>query len=115
MAKQIQKGIDYRRLYRDLISYKYPNKIEECRSILEKDNIIGFDILMLQKKLAFNFTREDSISDQRYKSYDESTIKKILQFQEKNQLNNTQLALHFKLSRNTVSKWKKLFTNSIQL
>lgn len=113
MAQQIQKGIDYKKLYQDLITHKYPNKIEECRSILEKNKIIGFDILMLQRKLSGNFTREDSISDQRYKSYDTSTIKKILLFQKNNNLNNTQLALHFKLSRNTVSKWKKLFINSL--
>ncbi|HUH25918.1 MAG TPA: helix-turn-helix domain-containing protein [Flavobacterium sp.] len=47
--------------------------------------------------------------NQKYRSYDKATIIEILNYQKKNGLNNTQLANHFKLSRNTVAKWERLF------
>ena len=33
----------------------------------------------------------------------------MLKYQEKHHLNNSQLALYYKISRNSVAKWKKLF------
>lgn len=44
-----------------------------------------------------------------HRAYSKEAIYKILEYQKKNCLNNTQLAKHFKLSRNTVTKWKILF------
>ena len=38
-----------------------------------------------------------------------TTILEILQYQKNNNLNNNQLADHFKLSRNTITKWKKIY------
>jgi hypothetical protein len=35
----------------------------------------------------------------------------MLDYQKKNKLTNSQLAKHFKLSRNTVTKWKRLFVS----
>lgn len=49
--------------------------------------------------------------NQKYRSYDKATIIEILNYQKKNSLNNTQLSNHFKLSRNTVTKWKTLFND----
>lgn len=47
--------------------------------------------------------------NKKHRSYSKSDIIKILNHQKKNQLNNSQLARHFGLSRNTVTKWKRLF------
>ena len=38
----------------------------------------------------------------------------ILKYKKDNQLNNTQTAKHFKLSRNTVTKWIKIYGNSVE-
>ena len=48
-------------------------------------------------------------NSQKFRSYKKSDILNILDYQKENGLNNSQLANHFRLSRNTVSKWKKLF------
>ena len=109
MDKQIQQGVDYKKLYTDMIAYQYPDLLEEFKSILSKENIISFDILMLQNKILSKAFRGNIKESQKFRSYDEATIKKILKFQKTNKLSNNQVALHFKLSRNTIAKWKKIF------
>ncbi len=49
-------------------------------------------------------------TNQRLKSYDRSAILQMLEYQKKHGLNNIQLAKHFKISRNSVAKWKKMFS-----
>lgn len=53
-------------------------------------------------------------NSRRHHSYDLASIIDILEYQKKNQLNNIQLANHFKLSRNTVAKWKKSFNDKVK-
>lgn len=42
-------------------------------------------------------------------SYDEAYIRYVLSYQEEYKLSNTQVALEFKLSRNTLARWQKIF------
>lgn len=46
--------------------------------------------------------------NQRRKSYSHKSIQKILQYQKDNKLNNAETARHFKMSRNTLKKWKDM-------
>lgn len=66
------------------------------------------DVIEINKKI-FGITIENEKFNQRHRSYTKAAIFEILLYQQKHQLNNKELALHFKLSRNTVTKWKKLF------
>ena len=66
------------------------------------------DVIHLNDTLFRNKSKKTQEIDQTHRSYDKNTINWILNYQEKHQLNNTQLANHFKLSRNTVTNWKKL-------
>lgn len=109
MDKQIQQGVNYKKLYSDMIAYMYPNRLKEFQFILKKEKVNSFDIIIMQNKMLPQISKEQLEVNQRFRSYDEKTIKKILQFQKDNLLTNTQLASHFKLSRNTVAKWKKIF------
>ena len=45
----------------------------------------------------------------KHRSYCKTTILKILDYQISHALNNTQLAQHFDVSRNTIAKWRRLF------
>lgn len=47
--------------------------------------------------------------NQQHRSYDKKAVMEILEYQKKNRLNNTQVAEHFKMSRNTIAKWKQIF------
>lgn len=105
----MKKIPNYRRIYTDMLLMKYQDKIEQCSSILKKENLSLLDIITLNNMLS-NGSANNSIVNQKLRSYDRSAIFKILEYQKKNQLNNSQLAKHFRLSRNTVAKWKKIFS-----
>ncbi len=109
MDQQIQiERPNYKRIYSDILKKKYPKKKEECISILIKEDLLTTDIIELNRKI-FGTTRESEKFNQRHRSYSKSDILKILDHQKKHKLNNSQLANNFQLSRNTVTKWKKLF------
>ncbi|WP_312301264.1 helix-turn-helix domain-containing protein [Chryseobacterium sp.] len=103
------KQPNYKKIYTDMIKMNFPDKLEVCAYILDKTKITSMDIITIQEKLfgiQNNFTEQSS---KRFRSYDKSTILTILDYQKEHRINNSELARHFKLSRNTVSKWKKLF------
>ncbi|SFN47507.1 hypothetical protein SAMN05421741_1065 [Paenimyroides ummariense] len=112
MDKEAQKRViipNYKRIYEDLLDRKYPHKKEVCKSVLAKEKLNSMDVFLLNNLIFDKETKEENENDQKYRSYDKTSILKILQYQAKNKLNNTQLADHFGLSRNTVAKWKKMF------
>lgn len=97
----------YKKIYSDLLTKKFPNKISECKSILSKQELSVLDIIQLNQLIFGHY--EVSADNQRLRSYDDESILRILEYQKKNNLNNSQLSLHFKLSRNTIAKWKSSF------
>lgn len=99
------KHPDFNLIYYDIITQKYPQKYAVCKYLLLKKELMALDILKINA-LIFGTSEKNS---QQYRSYSKADILRILDYQKKNQLSNTQLALHFKLSRNTVGKWKKNF------
>lgn len=100
---------NYKNIYQDIIRKKFPNKYEDCASILNKMELSDFDVINLNDKIFGVNDKDQESQNQKYRSYNQSTILEILTYQKKNRLNDSQLADHFKLSRNTVSKWKKMF------
>lgn len=100
---------DYKKIYTDLLIKKHPNKLSSCSLLLQKEVLTILDILRLNKII----WGDEGQFDQKHKAYKKSTILEILEYQRKNGLNNTETANYFKLSRNTVAKWKKYFSCSI--
>ncbi|MDN8705010.1 hypothetical protein Q0N28_14505, partial [Staphylococcus aureus] len=76
---------------------------------LKKKSLSVLDIIEINTLLFQRQQADSNIINQKFRAYDKSTILQILDFQKMNGLNNKQLALHYKLSRNTVTKWKKQF------
>ncbi|SIP92714.1 hypothetical protein [Chryseobacterium sp. RU33C] len=112
MDRKIQKvktSPNYKKIYKDIIEQKFPHKFEECRSLLDKKPLYAIDIIHLNKIIFGNKDKAGEMFDQMCRSYDKESIIKILKFQNDNKLNNTQIANKYRLSRNTVSKWKKLY------
>ncbi|SMP34172.1 helix-turn-helix domain-containing protein [Chryseobacterium profundimaris] len=109
MKKNKTSQPDFKKIYTDILEKKFPEKKELCDKILNKKNLSELDVIAINN-IIFTPVSEDIIkSNQQHRSYSKSTIIKILEFQKEHGLNNTKLALHYKLSRNTVSRWKKLF------
>lgn len=111
MPIQKLKRPDYKKIYTDILNKKYPHKIKISKTILLKEELNFLDIIQLNKMI---FGHDEKVSgNQRHRSYDIQTILEILEHQKKYKLNNSQLATHFKLSRNTIAKWKRNFSDLI--
>lgn len=100
---------NYTRIYQDIIEKKYPEKKEKCLHLLEKKKLTTREIILINT-IIFGGEKISGIveSSSKFRSYDLETIKYILQYQLINKLNNTQTASYFKISRNTLAKWKKM-------
>lgn len=99
----------YKKIYKDILRLKYPDKIKECESILSKSELSAKDVIKMNDII---FTKSDDTRiclNQKHRSYDKSAILEMLDYQKKYHLNNSQLANHFKISRNSITKWKKIF------
>ncbi|WP_164465209.1 helix-turn-helix domain-containing protein [Chryseobacterium lactis] len=101
---------DYKKIYSDLISVKYPEKKEVCTHLLSKKDLSVLDVIDINRILFSKDSKENTEFNQKHPSYNKPAIDQILEYQKKNQLNNSQLAQHFKLSRNTIAKWKNQFS-----
>ncbi|MCU7615819.1 helix-turn-helix domain-containing protein [Chryseobacterium sp. PBS4-4] len=100
---------DYKRIYTDMISRKYPHKKESCEAILKKKRFSTLDVITINNMIFGKGQERENTANQLHRSYDKAAIIEMLQFQKKNNMNNSQLSRHTKLSRNTIIKWKKLF------
>lgn len=101
---------DFKQIYTDIIKEKFPEKINDPVIINKLDSLnTAIDILKFN---TFIFGRPEyavEFKNQRLRSYDESSIREILNYQKKNKLTNTETANHFKTSRNTIAKWKSIY------
>lgn len=102
-------GPNYTRIYRDLIEKKFPEKLHEYKVMLSKDNLTFFEIVRINDLLFGKRNKEQEIQEQRYKAYDKQTILQIIKYQSQKKLNDQEIAVRFKLSRNTIRGWKKVF------
>lgn len=99
--------INYKSIFCDLLAKKHPEKLSEFQNFLSKNSLSELDVIMLSKKLSIY--QKANLENGKHRSYCKNTILQILNYQKKHELNNSQLANHFRLSRNTVAKWKRLF------
>ncbi|MGX5685493.1 helix-turn-helix domain-containing protein [Chryseobacterium cucumeris] len=100
---------DYKRIYNDIIVKEFPEKRDSCQRLLQKESLSVMDIMKLNEKIFGIPDKETFAASQKHRSFMKKDILKMLDYQKKNKLNNTQFAIHFKLSPNTVTKWKKSF------
>lgn len=101
---------DYKKIFEDIITKNCPERKEEFNHYFLKKRLSIMDIITLNSKI-FKLNDKDTLAfNQKHKSYDEPTILKMLNYQKQQGLNNVELANHFNLSRNTVTKWRKLYS-----
>ncbi|AVK73267.1 transposase [Chryseobacterium indologenes] len=102
---------DYHRIFNDILSKKNPvNKIA-CLKILEKKDLSALDVIKLNT-LIFNYTERNTpsgIGENKHRSYNKTDILYMLDFQKENGYNNSQISLYFRVSRNSIAKWRKIF------
>ncbi|ATN05801.1 helix-turn-helix domain-containing protein [Chryseobacterium indologenes] len=102
---------DYHRIFNDILSKKNPvNKIA-CLKILEKKDLSALDVIKLNT-LIFSYTERNTpsgIGENKHRSYNKTDILYMLDFQKENGYNNSQISLYFRVSRNSIAKWRKIF------
>ncbi|REC45394.1 helix-turn-helix domain-containing protein [Chryseobacterium pennipullorum] len=104
MSNSTLKKPDYKKIYTDMINAHYPDKKQVCEPLLSKKELSIMEVIKINKLLIGGIKKES----QKYKSYDNASIIEILDFQRMHGLNNSELANHFHLSRNTIARWKKM-------
>lgn len=107
MAEQEPMIPNYKNIYLDIISKKFPSKTDTYEKILSKKILSNYDVIVLNKELFPN--AKNQTENQKLKSYTKETILKILDYQKAKKLNVTELARHFSISRNTIAKWRKIY------
>ncbi|MCT2563898.1 helix-turn-helix domain-containing protein [Chryseobacterium herbae] len=100
---------DYKKIYTDLINERYPEKKEAFKMVLSKKNFSVLDVIECNSILENREDKSTFTFNQKHRSFDQQSILEILDYQKKHSWNNSQLSEHFKLSRNTIAKWKKKF------
>jgi|SRR5690606_13123093 len=113
MDQQIQKNReeinlapDYRKIYFEIIERYHPEKRKSCEAFLKKELWTSLDVITVNEIIFGSHKKEVLQFNQSHRSYDQTTVQEILEYQEKHKLNNVQVANMFKLSRNTLTKWK---------
>jgi len=105
---EINKGPDFQKIYGEIIELFHPEKKEVCQFYLNRSNWSSMDVITVNNIIFGQKSSKESFAfNQKHRAYDEKTILQILQYQKKNNLNNAEVARHFKLSRNTLFRWKK--------
>ena len=107
MAEQEPMIPNYKNIYLDIISKKFPSKTDTYEKILSKKILSNYDVIVLNKELFPN--AKNQTENQKLKSYTKETILKVLDYQKAKKLNVTELARHFSISRNTIAKWRKIY------
>lgn len=100
---------NYNLIFIDIIKIKFPEKQCLLKYLLENKELTTFDILEINRKLFSDSAIDSTSINPKFKSYHKTDILKILEYQKINKINNTELATQFNISRNTISKWRKLF------
>ncbi|SFN63351.1 hypothetical protein SAMN05421594_3561 [Chryseobacterium oleae] len=101
---------DFKLIYTDIISEKFPDKINnpmirnKLNALHTTSEILKFNALIFGQP-----TYSVECKNQRLRSYDEYSIRGILNYQKKNRLTNTETANHFKTSRNTIARWRSVY------
>ncbi|RKT01743.1 hypothetical protein BCF58_0967 [Chryseobacterium defluvii] len=99
---------DYKKIFIHILEKKYPERLKEFEFILKKKHFSELDVIFINERIFGANNRLKTDHNQKFRSYSKHVIQYILEYQQRNNLNNIQLARHFKLSRNTVTRWKKL-------
>lgn len=100
---------NYKKIYTDLLKLKFPEKEKECLPFLKKTDFTELDVIDIENVIFGKQNSKSELNNRRHRSYNKVAIFKILDYQKENNLNNSQLAKHFGLSRNTIAKWRKIF------
>jgi Transcriptional regulator containing PAS, AAA-type ATPase, and DNA-binding domains len=104
---------NYTKIYQDMLKEKAPDKLKdpEIKRQLKKLNTTE-NVLSFNEKV-FKQSKESLLHNQKLKTYDKQTILKLLHYQEKHGFSTSHMSKKYKISRTTLTKWRKTFGEEI--
>ena len=110
------RKVNYISLYTDFINDN--NSLQNKTKIKLLKHINNQQELSVKKIIKINSIIKNDIASgknnkktQQLKAYDYDFVQQTLDYQKKYNLSNNNISIEFKLSRNTIAKWKKHFGN----
>lgn len=116
----LKKEVDYKLLYQDFIKASVKLSSQNKKTLLHQveawsDYKVSYEDLYAVNKLIKNIVGAsyDNVLYQRLKAYDDSFMLKIFRDQKMYNLSDLYISHKYKLSRNTIIKWKKKLEDKI--
>lgn len=101
---------DFGKIFQEIAEKKNLPKAEQDR-IAEQKEWGSLEVIKTNEELFVKRNKENLKFNQQHKAYDKSSIRKLLDYQKRNQLNNSEMTRMFKLNRITLGKWQRCFAN----
>ena len=102
-SQEVSNGPDYAKIFRDMAAKR---NIDTTAALPQKKSYSSIDVININEKLFAKQTKESFAFNQKHRAYDKKTIELLLTYQHRHELSNSEMARLFKLSRNTLSRWK---------
>ncbi len=98
---------NYKQIYKELLK-KYGIKVDtDIQKILRKKQLNSLDVIFLNQKIVKKQQLCDKSRNAQLRSYDKESIDYILNYLELHKMTIADVAKKFKISRNTIGRWKK--------
>lgn len=101
---------DFGKIFQDMAQRKNlsDSKVKEISSQKEWNSL---DVIKMNDALFGDASIKNIGFNQKRKAYDKNSVKEMLNYQKEYGLNNSEMMRLFKVSRNTIVKWQKEFSN----
>ncbi|RKS95955.1 helix-turn-helix domain-containing protein [Chryseobacterium defluvii] len=105
---------NYKKIFHDILKKEHPEKLKDpsIKRLLSKLNTTE-DVLKLNEKI-FKQSKEKQQNNQKLRTYDKQTILKLLHYQDKHGFSTSYMSKKYKISRTTITKWRRMFEEEIQ-
>ena len=102
---------DFGRIFKEIAQKKeYSESVIDYIVNVEEWN--SLNVIKISEKIGEKPRGENLKLNQKHRAYDEQSVKEILNYQKINNLNNSEMMRLFNISRNSIAKWKKMFSEN---
>jgi hypothetical protein len=105
--------VDYKKIYLSIIEQNFSDMLNNSEVMYKLNNLkTSIDILEFNKYL-YELNNQKTDLDFRLKSYMEEDILKILRYQIKHKMSNSEISQKYRISRTTIITWRRRYKNII--
>lgn len=97
-----------------MLKTEYPEKLEDPKIQKLLNGLKTTEEILNLNDLIFEQSKESLRNNQQLKTYDKKTILKLLQYQKKHDFSTSYMSRHYKISRTTIAKWRKMFESELE-